>query len=391
MSTFEQFLAPMDCGEFRRNYFGVRPVHMRRSLAPRPDILNWDRFNRALAVGSYWTEHSLKLYFKSRAALKENYCDPAEPGGRSAPVNPAKVRALISLGASLVANHIHRVCPEVADVVHMLESEFACRAFANVYCSFANVQAFQTHYDLHDVFAFQAEGEKIWRVFEAREDSPINPLPPGDAAEKWLIESRGALLFEIFMKPGDVLYLPRGQYHEALTASSSSLHVTFGVVPAMGLAVFDVLKNIASGDRDFRAYLPDARDGAALDERLAILAAKVQTIMSAPAFGIDLLNHQLSQANALAAYDLPHQAPERWYAAEGDVRIVRRQDGYWASRGGKECPLGSVSPAIEWLFSQRRCSLGELASRAPGRDASELTTVLEGLLNAGIVVEVVMR
>ena len=55
----------------------------------------------------------------------------------------------------------------------MLEREFAARVAANVYCSFQGVQAFQTHFDLHDVFAFQAEGEKTWRVYEARADTPV--------------------------------------------------------------------------------------------------------------------------------------------------------------------------------------------------------------------------
>jgi hypothetical protein len=32
----------------------------------------------------------------------------------------------------------------------------------------------------------------------------------------------------------DFLYLPRGQYHDALTGSQASLHVTFGVAPATG-------------------------------------------------------------------------------------------------------------------------------------------------------------
>ena len=56
----------------------------------------------------------------------------------------------------------------------MLEREFAARASANVYCSFKGVQAFQTHYDLHDVFAVQAEGEKTWRIYESRADTPVH-------------------------------------------------------------------------------------------------------------------------------------------------------------------------------------------------------------------------
>ncbi len=195
---FAEFLAPFDAGTFRSQYYGRQPLHLRRNGAGT-GLLPWRRFNEVLALTPYWNEESLKVYFKSRAALRENYCDTADVRpGTLAPVNPAKLKALTALGASLVANHLHRVCPEVGAVVAMLEREFSARAFANVYCSFTGVQAFQTHFDLHDVFAVQAEGEKTWRVYESRADAPVNPVPPGDGMGEvadrvaWQAAVRGA-------------------------------------------------------------------------------------------------------------------------------------------------------------------------------------------------------
>src|SRR5262245_46031042 len=291
MTDLAGFLAPLDADLFRSQYFGARPVHIRRESRDEPaGILSWSRFNEVLALTPYWNEDTLKVYFRSRAALRENYCETSDlrPGAR-APINPARVKALLDLGASLIANQVHRVCPEVAAVAHMLEREFAARVAANVYCSFKGVQAFQTHFDLHDVFAVQAEGEKCWRVYEARADTPVNPLPPGDEVEKWLTASRGRLLFEVNMKPGDVLYLPRGQFHDALTGAQASLHITFGVSPATGLTLFKLLESVASQESAFRAYLPDGRDEAALRERLARLADRIRTLITSPAFAVDVI------------------------------------------------------------------------------------------------------
>lgn len=157
------FMAPLRLAEFREQHFGRRPLHIAAD-ARRFGVLSWQRFNEVLALTPYWNEDTLKVFYQSRAALRENYCDTAElAGGLKAPVNPAKVKALLGLRASLVANHNHKVCPEIAHVVSMLEREFAARSFANVYGSFKGIQAFQTHFDLHDVFALQIEGEKTWR------------------------------------------------------------------------------------------------------------------------------------------------------------------------------------------------------------------------------------
>lgn len=388
---FADFIAPFDARKFRSEYFGKRPVHIQGG-ATRSGLLPWSRFNEVLAITPYWNEETLKVYFKSRAALRENYCDTAElRAGINAPVNPAKVKALMGLGASLVANQLHRVCPEVAAVATMLEHEFAARAFANVYCSFQGVQAFQTHFDLHDVFAVQAEGEKTWRVYESRADTPVLPLPPGDEIEKWLTESRGRLLFEAQMKPGDVLYLPRGQYHDALTGSRASLHVTFGVAPATGLALIKLLEAALTRESEFRAYLPDARSGTELRERLARLGERVKMVMTSPAFATDVLNHQRDLARAPADYGLPAQAQTTWYSVARRAQVQRRDTGFAVVFDGGEIAVGATYPTIEWMLKQRVFSLEDAIARQSGVDRSELRSDLEKLLDAGVLAETEMR
>ncbi len=388
---FAEFLAPFAADTFRSQYYGRQPLHVRGHGA-RPSLLPWARFNEVLALTPYWNEETLKVYFKSRAALRENYCDTAElRAGQPAPVNPAKVKALTDLGASLVANQVHRICPEIGAVAAMLERQFASRVSANVYCSFQGVQAFQTHFDLHDVFAVQAEGEKTWRIYEARADAPVNPVPPGDEWEKWLTDTRGKLLFEAQMKPGDVLYLPRGQYHDALTGDRASLHVTFGVSPATGLALFKLLEAALSRESDFRAYLPDARDEGGLRERLAKLADRVRAVMTSPAFAVDVLNHQRDLGRAPADYGLPARQPPAWYSVARRAQVVRRDAGFVVTHDGGEIPVGATYPTLEWALKQRMFSADDALARQPGTDRAALLADIERLERAGILVATEMR
>jgi bifunctional lysine-specific demethylase and histidyl-hydroxylase NO66 len=392
MMDFAAFLAPFDADTFRAEYFGKRPVHIRRDAASRPPVLSWQRFNEVLGITPYWNEDTLKVYFRNRAAPRENYCDLSDlRPGTKAPVDPAKVQALLGLGASLIANHVHRVCPEVAATAHQLEREFAARVAANVYCSFKGVQAFQTHFDLHDVFALQVEGEKTWRIYESRADAPVAPLPPGDEIEKWLTASRGRLLFEAEMKPGDILYLPRGQYHDALTGAQASLHVTFGVSPATGLALFKLLESAVTQESAFRQYLPDARNHAELHARLAILAERLKTVMTTPAFAIDVLNHQRGLASPPVNYELPAQRPTTWYSTATRARVVRQDSGYVAVTERGAIALGATHQTIEWILSQRLFSLADALTRNASVDPEELRGVLARLIAAGVIVETEME
>ena len=86
---FSDFIAPFDAANFRTQYYGKLPLHIRNKGHSRPSLLPWSRFNEVLALTPYWNEDTLKVFFKSRAALRESYCDTADVrAGTSAPVSP---------------------------------------------------------------------------------------------------------------------------------------------------------------------------------------------------------------------------------------------------------------------------------------------------------------
>lgn len=393
MPSFQDFIAPFDAAEFKAKTFGRRPLHLPAHPARAANPLPWARLNEVLALGTHWTEDTLKVLYRNRHALRENYCDVSTPGERGpARVDAKKLQAMLGLGASLVANQMQRVCPQIDAVCRMLQREFAAASGANVYCSFEGVQAFGTHFDLHEVFAYQAEGEKLWHVYESRADHPVVPVPPGDEAERWLTQSRGKLLFEVLMRPGDLLYLPRGQYHDAITGSAASLHVTYYVKPATGLALFKLLESALAAESDFRADLPDAADAAALKTHLERLARHVDRCLQSPAFALDVANHQRALAGSQAVpFGLPRRERPRFFTTVRPGRVVRSGEGFVARFDGAELPLGAAYPAVQWLLGQRLFSFEDLAARHAFIDADDLQRVLAQLAQLGVVDETEMR
>ena len=103
---------------------------------------------------------------------------------------------------------------------------------SNLYCSRKSRQAFAPHFDLHDVFAVHCEGEKAWRVFEGREELPINhprfQVPEADRPARM-----GGLLMEPLLKPGDVLFIPRGWWHHFETLEPSIAVNFFWLTPRL--------------------------------------------------------------------------------------------------------------------------------------------------------------
>ena len=168
-------------------------------------------------------------------------------------------------------------------------------ASANIYCSPGERQAFDSHYDDHEVFAFHIAGEKKWRVYEGRIDNPVGQPAPRPNLQQLHDQSKGKVLFEQTMRPGDLLYLPRGQYHDALASGGLSLHVTFSVFPMNGLALFKLLETASIPDSLFRDDLPNPETPGGrvlLRERLSALSGKLDELMASEAFADQIIAAQ---------------------------------------------------------------------------------------------------
>ncbi|XP_023442968.1 ribosomal oxygenase 2 isoform X2 [Dasypus novemcinctus] len=110
---------------------------------------------------------------------------------------------------------------ELWKIQEKLECYFGSLVGSNVYITPPGAQGLPPHYDDVEVFILQLEGEKHWRLYH-----PTVPL-----AREYSVEAEdriGHPTHEFTLKPGDLLYFPRGTIHQADTPPglAHSTHVT---------------------------------------------------------------------------------------------------------------------------------------------------------------------
>ena len=283
VTTFEELLAPVTPDEFFGEYYGRKPLHVPGAPDKFAAAMSWGDLNRILAVDAFWTKDNLRLYQDVAEIPAEDYCRSVPGlGARVLRPDPDLVKARMSRGASLVLNSIDTLTPGIRSVADVLERTLLGYAQLNLYCSFAGHKAFDSHFDTHEVFALHAEGEKTWSVYEGRLDNPVRHPAFLDLTPEQHRRNRGGPMMEVRMTPGDLLYLPRGQYHDALASSGATLHLTFGVIPVRGIDLLELLEEEVVTDGLFRRDLPrpDAEGGADdLRERLAELGDRLARSM----------------------------------------------------------------------------------------------------------------
>lgn len=374
MHTLDELLHPITSDRFFGEFHGRKPLHIPAGDgAVKRTLLDWDGFNALLNQSSIWTAQSLKLVRDTVAVTPDQYCRPVQTqSGSVLRPDPAKVAVFLATGASLIAGDAQELTTRLADASAMLARAFAAAVGVNLYCSFKGVQAFGTHYDLHDVFALQVEGEKVWRLYENRADSPVDMPPDTPETRRWLEQSRGRVMAEVRMRPGDVLYLPRGWYHDALAQDGASLHATFSVTPLYGRIIFSLLEQAAMQDPAFRAYMPPAalNGGRPLQTHLADLGQRLARLAALPAFRDEVAMTQERLVRRPAGFALPQPLTLTAYRPTGLLGPAF---------------AGPAAHAMRWALSQPDFALEELIAQFDFVAEADIRAAVDQAEKAGVL------
>jgi lysine-specific demethylase/histidyl-hydroxylase NO66 len=387
---FGELVAPLTPEEFLAQWLGQKPLHI--SAPPesrRQALLPWARFNELLAVQRHWSRENIDLMRNGQALSPDLYME--EIVAQEGPIeraSPAKLDVYLSLGASLVARSVQQIAPDIRRVTAMLGERFGARITANVYCSFAGVAALARHFDTHDVFAVQTEGEKTWRIYDHPADNPVRDTvrrrTPGEA------EPERRILLEARMRPGDLLYIPRGYFHDALADAGESLHLTFSVESPTGADLLRLLRQVALQDPLFRADLPHEREGegAALREHLGLLAERLAELVRSSLFSDELSTMRCKLTRSPYLQALPSRPALRFFVtARRGAAVVSRDSGAFLVSGGaeEEMPLGPLREEAEWILAHPMFSAEELAANFPHRAPDQVDRLIDRLVLAGIL------
>ena len=138
------------------------------------------------------------------------------------------LQALLPQGVSLVINGVSDIVPQLARLSDAIERRLGHRTWVNAYLSFGRGSALKAHWDEHDVLVLQVHGSKRWRSFGTPVPFPVAKHNPGS-------KMGTTVVWEGLLEPGDVLYLPRGEVHEAAVEGAHSVHLTIGIQTLCGI------------------------------------------------------------------------------------------------------------------------------------------------------------
>jgi len=206
---------------FLQQHFERRPM-LRRAALQSPDF-SWRDLDELLHHIEP-TEAGFQLFRNGLVAQAQYTLESTTMGLRRRRLHKRRFWAQLHSGASVVLNRLEhqssamqRLCSEVARFCTLPTS-------GNAYLSIGGDGTFGRHWDTHDVFAVQLLGCKRWRVFE-----PTQVLPLADqTSQRSPLPCPAQPVLDVMLQAGDLLYLPRGWWHEVLPGDQPSFHFSIG-------------------------------------------------------------------------------------------------------------------------------------------------------------------
>lgn len=354
----EQVLAPLRLADFvsdfmrASSWFETEPIEPRALLISRSSpghfgaLLGDDFVERVVAKGASTRSierrpprNHADISLLTRVSVG-GQLRTGKWGSPDAALTLAEVDAQFGLGFTVLVNDADLRDSRLAELCAALERSLKLPVNANVYASPAGPSGFEAHVDEMDVLVLQLRGAKAWTVYE-----PFLPLT--DAERKFappleLLATLPAL--RLTLRPGDVLYLPRGFPHEAATADGSarSTHVTLGVL-SKGATWAGLVHGLLDVCAHSRASCPASA--------LAALAGSPACAAGLSSGWLQLLHAAVGAVtwgNGTAALALRRLLPTHEAGWELSERTTRALEAALRSVGGAPLEL----PLQAWAWSQ---------------------------------------
>lgn len=282
-------------------------------------------------------------------------------------LDAGKLTTLLHQGASLAINSVQYFVPQIRALATQFERWSDQKVNVNAYLSFGKGGAFTSHYDTHDVLVLQVYGNKAWTIF----DEPA-PVPILEHSHSPRHGGRGKpVLMEPMLRPGSMVFVPRGYFHQAAVQKDVSVHLTFGIRSARAVDYLDVLRKRCLDEALFREDVHAVGGDDALEAHEASVKARLHQMIDEFSFAEFLAGRR----NRRGPFDLFHLGPAP--ALDRDTVLVPLMRG--TPSVAQDDPI--VAAVLTELSDNYTLTFGRLCDSLAGlTDTERLRATVSGLL-----------
>ncbi len=244
MNNFNSIIQPLQPNDFFENYWEKNYLVISRN---DPDYYSGLFSLQELSTLVWSTKPSWGHIQLANSNRKEGWVDYT-----SQPPTIERLTKAYMQGDTIVLNDLQLQSKPIALLCRSFEALFNFVVNVNMYLTPKDAQGLAPHFDTQNVFILQIQGSKNWCLYDSWIKQPLDEM-----SQALPLDYISKTFTNVKLQAGDMLYIPRGVVHEALTTDESSMHLTIGVSILSFRTLLESILQLASHqDVDFRSALP---------------------------------------------------------------------------------------------------------------------------------------
>ncbi|HEZ4212280.1 TPA: cupin domain-containing protein [Neisseria meningitidis] len=276
----------MEYKEFNENYLYKKPFIFKNAL----DVssVSWKEINELYqrADPTDWQFKFRKGEIIPKEAYVESFNDVGKIRYR---FNKTAVYQYLQDGATMVYNRIDN--EPFVDTIAKQVAQFAqAQTVVSGYLAFGSSSSYRNHWDTRDVFAVQLIGKKHWTISAPNFDMPLYMQQAKDMPH---ITPSKTVDMEVILEAGDILYIPRGWWHNPMPMNCETFHLAIGTFPPNGYNYMEwLMKKIPDIQSIRQNFIGWEHDQKNLDDSAQAVTEMMNNPKNYQAFMQDFLGNQ---------------------------------------------------------------------------------------------------
>ncbi|CWN85234.1 TPA: cupin domain-containing protein [Neisseria meningitidis] len=271
---------------FHENYLYKKPFIFKKALDV--SCISWKEINE-LYQRADPTDWQFK-FRKGEIIPKEAYVESFNDVGRIRHrFNKTAVYQYLQDGATMVYNRIDN--EPFVDTIAKQVAQFAqAQTVVSGYLAFGSSSSYRNHWDTRDVFAVQLIGKKHWTISAPNFDMPLYMQQAKDMPH---ITPSKTVDMEVILEAGDILYIPRGWWHNPMPMNCETFHLAIGTFPPNGYNYMEwLMKKIPDIQSIRQNFIGWEHDQKNLDDSAQAVTEMMNNPKNYQAFMQDFLGNQ---------------------------------------------------------------------------------------------------
>jgi ribosomal protein L16 Arg81 hydroxylase len=392
-ALFERLIQPFSVEDFFRDYWEKKVLYIPRD-EPRyyDDILSFNDVNAYLSRTDIRYPH-VRLVNQGTELPLADYSYDYTYGENvfQGTIDMDKLFHIYSNGATISFQLLQQSIAKLSRFSNSIERFLRFPTQTNLFLTPPTSQGFTAHYDTHSFFILHLYGSKTWKLYDDPYKLPLLRHREYDSD----VDLADGPVHEITLRAGELMYVPRGVYHEALTSTETALQITLGIFPytwvdILQKAIDDLADRnveLRKAPRNYADHVPDDPDvQEGFGQILGILEDESDVAAIIKEMIARTHSRQIVDAeNRLDDLQLLEGAGPDTVYVRRDIHATlhRSNGGVKLSFYDKQFDLPAVvAPGIESILSRKRFSISELDADLDYENGKALVhkLVREGLL-----------